>query len=104
MARFRLAKGAAVGLVMSLIALIACVPALADSKKLTEDQRIELLRGLSAEYAKIQVLLPISKRTLDFHIDGSWDKTVWKDAEKQYGPAGRVGDLIQVTSIHIEKD
>jgi len=76
----------------------------ADSKKLTEDQRIELLRGLSAEYAKIQVLLPISKRTLDFHTDGTWDQKTWKAAEKEYGPAGRVGDLIQVTNVHIEKD
>ena len=30
----------------------------ADSKKLTEDQRIEILRGLSSEYAKIKVVLP----------------------------------------------
>src|SRR5215467_1990761 len=103
MASVRLAKSAAVGLVISLGALVPCIPALADSKKLTEDQRIELLRGLSAEYAKIQVLLPISKRTLDFHLDGSWDQATWKAAEKQYGPAGSVGDLIQVTSIHIEK-
>ena len=34
----------------------------ADSNKLTEDQRIEILRGLSSEYAKIKVLLPKSKK------------------------------------------
>jgi hypothetical protein len=84
--------------------VLACAPAVADSKKLTEDQRIELLRGLSAEYATIKTLLPISKRTLDFHTDGTWDKAAWKAAEKEHGPAGRVGDLVQVTQIHIEKD
>lgn len=100
MARLRAAKSVA----LSLAALLTCAPAFADSKKLTEDQRIDLLRGLSAEYAKVKVLLPISKRTLDFHSDGTWDQKAWKEAEKQYGPAGRVGDLMQVTSLHIEKD
>lgn len=81
-----------------------CPPLAADSKKLTEDQRIELLRGLSAEYAKIKTLLPISRRTLEFHADGTWDQAKWKEAEREYGPAGRIGDLIQVTHLFIEKD
>lgn len=104
MRRFRAAKSVALVLVMSLATLFACAPLFADSKKLTEDQRIDLLRGLSAEYAKVKVLLPISKHTLDFHTDGTWDRDAWKAAQKEYGPAGRVGDLMQVTSLHIEKD
>lgn len=90
--------------VTGLAALLACMPLAADSKKLTEDQRIELLRGLSAEFATIKTLLPISKRVLEFHTDGTWDKTLWKAAEKEFGPAGRVGDLIQVTHVQIDKD
>jgi len=76
----------------------------ADSKKLTEDQRIEILRGLSSEYAKIKVLLPRSKKALEFSSDGTWDHDVWQVAFKEFGPAGRVGDLIQVTHRVIDKD
>jgi hypothetical protein len=76
----------------------------ADSKKLTEDQRIEILRGLSSEYAKIKVLLPKSKKALEISSDGTWDHDVWNAAFKELGPAGRVGDLIQVTRVEIDKD
>ncbi len=76
----------------------------ADAKKLTQDQRIEILRGLSSEYAKIKVLLPRSKKALEFSSDGTWDHDVWNAAFKEFGPAGRVGDLIQVTRVEIDKD
>lgn len=88
----------------ALAALLTSGPSRADSKKLTEDQRIELLRGLTAEYAKIKTLLPISKKPLEFHSDGTWDQAQWKTIEKELGPAGRVGDLIQVTHVEIDKD
>jgi hypothetical protein len=93
-------RGLAAVLVVALSA-----PALhADSKKLTEDQKIELLRGLMAEYAKIKVFLPRSKKPLEITSDGQWDKAKWAEAGKEMGPAGRVGDLIQVTHVDIEKD
>jgi len=76
----------------------------ADSKKLTDDQRIELLRGLTAEYAKIKVLLPRSKSILEFTSDGTWDKAKWISSSRELGVAGRVGDLIQVTHLEIDKD
>ena len=76
----------------------------ADSKKLTEDQRVELLRGLTAEYAKIKVLLPRSKSILEFSSDGAWDKARWIASSRELGVAGRVGDLIQVTHVAIDKD
>jgi hypothetical protein len=91
-------------LLSGLAALVACAPLAADSKKLTEDQRIELLRGLMAEYATIKTLLPISKKTLEFHADGTWDQALWNATQKELGPAGRVGDLIQVTRLQIDKD
>ncbi len=87
-----------------LAVLVAAAGLRADSKKLTEDQRIELLRGLSAEYATIKTLLPRSRKPLEFNTDGSWDKAKWEAAAKEAGPAGRVGDLIQVTQVDIEKD
>src|SRR5579871_1482438 len=85
---------------------LLCTGALlrADSKKLTEDQRIDLMRGLTAEYATIKTLLPRSKKALEFHADGTYDHDEWGAAQKQFGPAGRVGDLIQVTKVTIDKD
>jgi hypothetical protein len=76
----------------------------ADSKKLTEDQRLELLRGLTAEYAKVKVVLPKSKKILEFNAEGTWDQAKWKAAEKEFGVAARVGDLVQVTQVDIQKD
>ena len=87
-----------------VVALSAAGSLQADSKKLTDDQRIEILRGLTAEYAKVKVLLPRSKKTLEFSSDGAWDKAKWAEAAKELGPAGRVGDLIQVTHLQIDKD
>jgi hypothetical protein len=91
-------------LALAISAALSTAALHADSKKLTDDQRIEILRGLTAEYAKIKVLLPISKKALEFHTDGTWDQAKWKDSEKEMGPAGRVGDLIQVTHVGIGKD
>ncbi len=85
-------------------ALIIALTLHADSKKLTEDQRIDLMRGLTAEYATIKTLLPRSKKPLEFTADGHWDQAKWQAAEKELGAAGRIGDLIQVTHVDIEKD
>lgn len=76
----------------------------ADTKKLTEDQRIEILRGLNSEYAKIKVPLPRAKSALEVTTSGTRDEAKWAAAQKEYGAAGRVGDLIQVTRVNIGKD
>ena len=48
--------------------------------------------------------LPQSKKPLDFNSDGTWDKEKWAAAGKEFGPAARIGDLIQVTRVEIGKD
>jgi hypothetical protein len=87
-----------------VVALVAVASLSADQKKLTMDQRAEIIRSLSAEYATVKSPLPRSKKPLDFNADGTWDKQQWIDAGKQFGPAARVGDTIQVTHIEIERD
>jgi hypothetical protein len=91
-----------------VIALAAAVqvalPLRADQKKLTDDQRVEIIRGLDAEYATCKVPLPRSKKALDVQTDGTYDKSEWTTALKQLGPAGRTGDSVQVTQVTIEKD
>ncbi len=86
------------------LVLAASGAARADSKKSVEDQRVELLRGLSSEYAKVKTFLPRSRKALDLESDGTWDKEKWEAAGKELGPAARVGDLVQITRVGIEKD
>ena len=88
-----------------LVAAFVAVASLsADQKKLTQDHRVEIMRGLMAEYATVRVPLPRSIKPLDVKTDGSFDKQQFDQAAKAYGPAGRVGDLVQVTHVDIEKD
>ena len=45
-----------------------------DTKKLSQDQRVELVRGLSSEYATAKIILPRSRKALPFEENGTWDK------------------------------
>lgn len=73
-------------------------------EKLTWEDRVELTRGLMAEYGTVKVLLPRSKKALDFNSDGTYDKKAWAEVAKESGPAARTGDLVQVTKISLERD
>jgi hypothetical protein len=88
----------------AFIAVASATYLSADQKKLTEDQRVELLRGLLSEYATVKAPLPRSKKPLEFNSDGTWDKEKWLAAGKQLGPAARIGDLVQVTHLDIQKE
>src|ERR1022692_3312532 len=83
---------------------VTLTPLLSGADKLTEQDRIELVRGLLAEYATVKQLLPRAKKALPFESTGSFDKKVWEAASREYGPAGRVGDLVHITKVFIESD
>jgi hypothetical protein len=73
--------------------------------KLTIDDRVELTRGLVAEYANAKVTLPRSHKNLEFNADtGTWDKKEWTSIVKDNGPAARTGDTIQITKIELFDD
>jgi hypothetical protein len=72
--------------------------------KLSFDERMEIQRGLTAEFATSKVLLPRSKKALVFHSNGSYDKNSWNDALREGGPAARLGDEIQITRVVIESN
>jgi hypothetical protein len=77
----------------------------ADSKKSAEDQRIELLRGLTAEYATVKTYLPRSKSPLRIEAPtGEYDKQQWQAIGRADGPAARTGEQMQVTKVTIERD
>jgi hypothetical protein len=88
---------------LAVVSLLAPLAPAAD--KLSLEDRIELTRGLTAEYANVKILLPRSKRALEFDATtGTWDKRAWSEIAKESGPAARSGDTIQITKIDLEAD
>jgi hypothetical protein len=77
---------------------------LARADKLSFDERMEIERGLTAEYALAKVTLPNSKKMLVIHSDGSYDKSEWQEALQDGGPAARLGDQVQITRVTIESN
>jgi hypothetical protein len=73
--------------------------------KLSLEDRIELTRGLTAEYASVKVLLPRSKKPLEFNAQTStYDKKEWTAIARESGPAARTGDNVQITKVEISED
>src|SRR5882724_2175188 len=87
-----------------LAAFLAVASLHGDTKKLSLDQRIELVRGLSAEFATAKIMLPRSRKALPFEENGTWDKKKWEDAVRKDGPAARAGDMVQVTKVDVDDD
>ncbi|MBM3774438.1 MAG: hypothetical protein FJW37_04665 [Acidobacteria bacterium] len=85
------------------VALIAAAAA-AWGGKLTFDDRVELTRGLMAEYATVKQFLPRSKKPLPYNATGEYDKKKWEEVGKEFGPAARVGDLVQITKVTLDDD
>jgi len=88
----------------ALILAMAVPAPLASADKLTYDERVELVRGLTAEYATVKTFLPRSKKPLEFESTGTYDKTKWEEIAKQLGPAARTGDMVQLTKVTLEED
>ena len=59
---------------MAVLLLLPLAPAQPQDppRKLTDDEKIELLRGLTAEYVTLKVYLPRSRKALRFNSDGSF--------------------------------
>jgi hypothetical protein len=82
------------------LAILLALPLVAE--KLTFDQRVEIVRGMTAEYATVKTYLPRSKNPLEFKATGEYDKAQWEETGKKLGPAARVGDLVQITKVDID--
>lgn len=93
-------------LILSLLpALLAAQSGKEDpAPKLTDEEKVELLRGLTAEYGTVKAYLPRSKKALKVNSDGSWDKSEWQESGREFGPVARTGELVQITKVEIEKD
>jgi hypothetical protein len=87
---------------MAGLVAIFCPALRAD--KLSFDEQMEITRGLNAEYATLKAALPRSKKPLVFHSDGTYDHNAWEKAMQEGGPAGRLGDQVQITRVQIESN
>jgi hypothetical protein len=86
-------------------AILSLLPSLSwAGNKLAFEDRVELTRGLMAEYGTVKVLLPRSRKPLEFDAKSGYDKNQWAEIAKESGPAARTGDLVQVTKVDIEDD
>jgi hypothetical protein len=89
----------------AVVAILTFAPGLLPAgNKLTWEDRVELTRGLTAEYATVKALLPRSRKSLEFEATGGYDKSQWAAIAREGGPAARTGDLVQVTKVDIEED
>lgn len=70
--------------------------------KLSFDERMEIERGLTADFATSKIILPHSKKPLIVHSDGTYDKADWDETLRENGPTARLGDQIQITRVEIE--
>ena len=70
---------------------------------MTQGQRNELIRNLSAEYGTARVLIPRSKKPLLIRPTGQYNNEQWRDAMQKFGPAARMGDLVQITAVTFEE-
>jgi hypothetical protein len=88
----------------SIAVLTVLAPVGPAAEKLTFEDRVELTRGLMAEYGTVKVLLPRSRKPLEFNSDGTYDRKAWSEVARESGPAARNGDLVEITKLTIEAD
>jgi hypothetical protein len=89
----------------AIAVILSLLPSLSwAGNKLSVEDRIELTRGLMAEYGTVKVLLPRSRKPLEFDAKTGYDKNQWADIAKESGPAARTGDQVQITKIDLEDD
>lgn len=90
--------------ITAALILGTAAPCVQAQKKLTFEDRVEIVRGLMAEFATVKQFLPRSKKALPFEATGAYDKDLWAERGKEFGPAARVGDLVQITKVDLEDD
>ncbi len=89
---------------MPLAGLLCTLDRPLRADKLSVDEKLEIERGMNAEFATSKILLPRSKKPLIIKSDGQYDQAAWNKALDENGPAARMGDQIQITRVLIESN
>ena len=77
----------------------------APKEKLSSEERLTLVRGITAEYATTKVMMPKSKRALPVNEAGrAARQDVWDKATREQGPSVKPGDSVQITRIDVNGD
>jgi hypothetical protein len=84
--------------------VVSFCPFRLQADKLSFDERMEIERGLNAEFATMKVILPRAKKPLVIHSDGQYDAKGWQKALDEQGPSARQGDQVQITRVEIESN
>lgn len=87
---------------LAMLCMAAVLPA--DTKKLSREQKMELVRGLTAEWATAKVALPVSKKPLPYDSTGGRNVEKWEEELYKGGPAARPGDMVQITKVEVDDD
>ena len=61
-----------------------------------------MIRELGSEFGTAKVQIPRSKKPLQMRPTGQYDREQWSEAMTKFGPAARLGDLVQITAIQFE--
>lgn len=77
---------------------------IAAADKLSVDERLEIERSMTAEFAIAKVVLPRSKKPLVIHSNGALDQPQWEEALQNAGLAAKAGDQVQITRVKIESN
>ena len=72
------------------------------TERLNAGQRAELIRELNAEFGTAKVQIPRSKKPLQIRPTGQYDREQWSEAMTKFGPAARLGDLVQITAVQFD--
>jgi hypothetical protein len=103
--RFRISRfGIAAAILTLLFSAATQAGVIGSSDKLTDDEKIELLRGLMSEYVTMKVPLARSKKPLEFFVEGTFQRAYWENTAKQIGYAAHVGDKVQLTKLTFQGD
>ncbi len=86
------------------VMLALCIGAAALPAKLTDSEKQVLVRDLTAEFGTAKLLIPRSKKPLGLLPDGTFDTQEWGAALHEFGPAARMGDMVQITKVSFKDD
>src|SRR5690606_5940017 len=83
------------------ISLLMILAGMIYAEKITDEDRLRLIRGLTAEFGTAKIALPRSKKPLEVNTTGEILKANWDKAFQERGEAAKVGDQIQFTKVTI---
>ncbi len=91
-------------LLIAVLVAAAVAGSLLAKQKLSPEQRARIVREMVAEYGTAKTIIPRSKKALEVDKEGKYDEDEWGDAMDKFGPAARLGDLIQITKVEFKND